>query len=191
MKKISIALIITLLVTSFATAEENFFSCSLGLSSGIPIYGSSSLSDDADKISTDSRIIAGAFLNLNLNPINQITFFGGAEVLSDLNWNNDSYKHFSHIGFPLGIKIYPGLGGLCFGIAYELGFRGEFLKDKEGKTSNEISSWGNGFKTVLEYNFSHIGKSNHYPTIGTSWNLMPRGHNAYDNIFQFYIAANL
>ena len=85
MKKISIALIITLLVTSFATAEENFFSCSLGLSSGIPIYGSSSLSDEADKISTDSRIIAGAFLNLNLNPINQITFFGGAEVLSDLN----------------------------------------------------------------------------------------------------------
>ena len=68
-KKISIALIITLLVTSFATAEENFFSCSLGLSSGIPIYGSSSLSDEADKISTDSRIIAGAFLNLNLNHI--------------------------------------------------------------------------------------------------------------------------
>ena len=95
-----------------------------------------------------------------------------------------------HVSFPLGVKIYPGFGGLNLGLAYTLGFRADSIKVKNAGDYNDTTPWGNGFKFLVEYNFAHEGKSKYYPSIGGYWNLMPRGHKSYDNLIVLYVAGN-
>ena len=191
MKKITCSILLSILITFFAISEEDFFRLSLGFSTGFPLYGSKTVNQTDYSIETEKRAIIGTFANINLNIIEQVTFFTGAEILADLNWSSSEYKHYLHAGFPLGIKIYPGLEGLNFGLAYELGFRSDFVKIKNGQRDNENKKWGNGFKVLVEYNFAHDSKLKYLPTAGCSWTFMPRGNYSYDNLIIFYIAANL
>ncbi|MCR5189287.1 MAG: hypothetical protein K6C97_10155 [Treponema sp.] len=191
MKKITLSILLSIFLCFAASAQEDFFTMNLGLSSGIPFYGSQTVSQTASEIDTDKRVIIGTFVNANFNIIEQVTFFFGADLLTDLNWKDSSYKHFLHTGFPVGLKIYPGLGGLDFGLAYEFGFRADFLKNSDGDRNNTSMAWGNGFKLFFEYNFAHTSDIKHLPIIGCSWTFMPRGNYSYDNLITFYIAGNL
>lgn len=191
MKKI-ISVIFTIFLLSFSVfSEEDLFSFSAGISSGIPIYGKKPFSEQTYQIEDKHRIILGTMFHINLNPYKQISFFTGTDVLSDFNFNFDSeHANSIHIGFPLGIKIYPNLKGFNMGIAYVLGFRADDIKtDVYGKDSY-IAAWSNGFRFLAEYNFAHVGKSKYYPSIGLSWDYMPRGNYTKDNIITFYIAEN-
>ena len=190
MKKLLCSLVLLFTIFTGLIAKEGLVSFTAGITSGIPFYGSDSMHELAEKVDTDYRVIIGTFANINLNVIKQISFFTGADLLADFNWQGKQHKNHLHIDFPLGFKIYPGLGGLNIGLAYTLGFRSDFLKAASNNKSNSIASWGNGFKILLEYNFAHEGKSKYLPTIGGSWNLMPRGNNSYDNIITFYLAEN-
>lgn len=190
MKKLLCSLVLLFSVLTGLIAKEGLISFNAGLSSGIPFYGSDALPEAAEKIDTQYRVIIGTFANININVIKQVSFFTGADLLADFNWQDKYYRNHLHMDFPLGFKIYPGLGGLDLGLAYTLGFRSDFLKSQSKGKSSNIASWGNGFKILIEYNFAHTGNSKYLPTIGCNWNLMPRGNNAYDNIITFYLAEN-
>ncbi len=214
MKKITCFFLLTIFATLFVFANENLFSVTVGLSSGIPFYSenfsstatqaaasnpTTSENDQSTKnkteikteIKTDKRVIIGSFASLNLNVVKQVTFFTGCDFLADFNWSENIYAHRLHLGFPLGFKIYPGLAGLNFGLAYVLGFRADFTKASSDYKTKNITAWGNGFKFLAEYNFAHDGFSKYLPTIGCSWTYMPRGNYEKDNLLTFYLAANL
>ena len=188
-RNISSVIIILLLFTSLS-ASENLFSVSAGLTSGVPIYGTNSVASTGSEIEKGNRVILGSLLSLNLNPLKQVTFYLGNDILWDITWNANDKSSKLHVSFPLGIKVYPGLGGLNVGLAYTLGFRADNIKVESIGEYNETSPWGNGFKFQVEYNFAHDGKSRYLPSIGGYWNLMPRGHESYDNLIVLYIAAN-
>ena len=188
-RNISSVIIILLFFTSLS-ASENLFSVSAGLTSGVPIYGTNSVASTGSEIEKGNRVILGSLLSLNLNPLKQVTFYLGNDILWDITWNANDKSSKLHVSFPLGIKVYPGLGGLNVGLAYTLGFRADNIKVESIGEYNETSPWGNGFKFQVEYNFAHDGKSRYLPSIGGYWNLMPRGNDSYDNLIVLYIAAN-
>ena len=188
-RNISSVIIILLFFTSLS-ASERLFSVSAGLTSGVPIYGTNSVASTGSEIEKGNRVILGSLLSLNLNPLKQVTFYLGNDILWDITWNANDKSSKLHVSFPLGIKVYPGLGGLNVGLAYTLGFRADNIKVESIGEYNETSPWGNGFKFQVEYNFAHDGKSRYLPSIGGYWNLMPRGHESYDNLIVLDIAAN-
>ena len=187
--------IITLITTAFfactlLSASERLFSFSAGLSSGVPIYGANSVISTGSEIEKGNRIILGSTVSANLNPIRQVSFYVGNDTLWDFTWNASEKSSKVHLSFPLGIKIYPGLGGLNFGLAYTLGLRFDNIKTDSTGDYNDSTPWGNGFKFQVEYNFAHEGSSRYLPSIGGYWNLMPRGNSSYDNLIVLYVAAN-
>ena len=190
MKKIASLIITAALFCTAFFAKEKLFSFSLGLSSGFPIYGEKSVLSNGSEIYKGNHVIIGGTGTVNLNLTKQISFYLGNDTLWDITWNNSEKSSKVHISFPLGIKIYPGLGGLNLGLAYTLGFRADNINTNTIKDYNEISPWGNGFKVQIEYNFAHNGKSQYYPSLGGYWNLMPRGNKSWDNLIVLYIAAN-
>ena len=190
MKKIPALLLTALLLGSSIFAKEGLLSFSAGISSGLPVYGANSVLSTGTEIPNGNRMIIGGLASANLNILSQISFYLGNDLLWDITWNSAEKSSKLHVSFPLGIKIFPGVGGLNFGIAYTLGFRVDNIKTSSIGEYNDISSWGNGFKLHVEYNFAHDGKSKYYPSVGTYWNLMPRGNNSWDNLIVLYIAAN-
>ena len=190
MKKIAALILCATLSFSALCAKENLFSFSAGLSSGFPIYGSNSVLSTGSEIENGNRVIIGTNLSANLNIVKQVSFFIGNDILWDLTWSPSEKSNKMHVTFPLGLKVYPGLGGLNLGLAYTLGFRSDNINTKKLKDKNVMSPWGNGFKFSMEYNFAHEGKSRFLPSIGGYWNCMPRGNNSYDNLIVLYVAAN-
>ena len=190
MKKYLSFIFILLLACSSLFAEERLFSVSAGLSSGVPFYGENSVISTGSEIEKGNRVILGTMVALNVNPIPMVSFYLGNDVLWDVTWNAAEKSSKTHISFPLGIKVYPGLGGLNVGLAYTLGVRSDSIKLEGKKEYNKSSPWGNGFKFQVEYNFAHEGNSRYYPSIGGYWNMMPRGHESYDNLLVLYIAGN-
>lgn len=190
MKKLAVFILAATLACSALSAKEGLFSGSAGLSSGLPVYGSNSVVSTGSEIDKGNRVILGSTVALNLNVLKQITFYLGNDLVWDITWNASDKSSKLHVSFPLGIKVYPGIGGLNVGLAYTLGFRADNIKNSTIGTYNDITAWGNGFKFQVEYNFAHEGKSKYFPSIGTYWNLMPRGNNSYDNLIVLYISAN-
>ena len=188
-KKLSFCFLI-LITLSALSAKEKLFSISAGLSSGFPVYGTNSVISTGSEIEKGNRVILGSTVSFNLNILKQVGFYLGNDTLWDITWNSQDTSSKLHVSFPLGIKVYPGLGGLNVGLAYTFGFRADNINVREIGEYNQTTPWGNGFKIQVEYNFSHDGKSQYYPSIGAYWNLMPRGNDSYDNLIVLYVAAN-
>ena len=190
MKKIITLIFTALLTCSLSFADEKLFSFSAGLSSGVPIYGTDSVVSTGSEIEKGNRIILGLNTTVNVNPINQVSFYVGNDTLWDYTWNASEKSSKVHLSFPLGIKIYPGLGGLNLGLAYTLGLRFDNIRTDVAGEYNDSTPWGNGFKFQVEYNFAHEGSSMYLPSVGGYWNLMPRGNSSYDNLIVLYVAVN-
>ena len=190
MKKIITLIFTALLTCSLSFAGEKLFSFSAGLSSGVPIYGTDSVVSTGSEIEKGNRIILGLNTTVNVNPINQVSFYVGNDTLWDYTWNASEKSSKVHLSFPLGIKIYPGLGGLNLGLAYTLGLRFDNIRTDVAGEYNDSTPWGNGFKFQVEYNFAHEGNSMYLPSVGGYWNLMPRGNSSYDNQIVLYVAMN-
>lgn len=171
-------------------AVENLFSFSIGPQSGLVFYGDEDIKEDV-KTLHGSHALVGAQAEVNVNPFKQITFFAGAHILCDFVKENKNYSNHIHYDFPFGVKIYPGLGGLCGGMAYTFGMRYDNVQMPETSPYTGNSSWGNGFKFLLEYNFAHDFKSHILPTIGVSWKHIPRGNKTSDNMISAYVLLNL
>ena len=165
MKRIIAFTLTALLICTTLCAEENLFSFSAGLSSGFPVYGKESVASTGTEIEKGNRVILGIMGAVNLNPLPQVSFFLGNDILWDLTWNSSEKSNLTHVSFPLGLKVYPGFGGLNFGLAYTLGFRSDNIKISGHGEYNDITSWGNGFKFIVEYNFAHEGSSRFLPRV--------------------------
>lgn len=187
--KRKLGLIAAFILASNVFAYQNFFGFSLGLLSGIPFYGSSEINDLNKEIKDENRFIIGTLCSFNFNVSDNATFFVGSDLVADFLWHNDYCSNHLNYDFSLGVKVFPNLAGFCTGLAYVLGSRADFL-NTETVTRNSNSAWGNGIKLLAEYNFAHDGKSNHYPTLGMFWKIMPRGNDEYDNQICAYIMAN-
>ena len=190
MKKYLSFIFIILFTCTALSAKDRLFTFSAGLSSGVPIYGNNSIVSTGSEIEKANRIIFGVNGAINLNLIKQASFYLGNDNIWDITWNAAEKSSKLHVSFPLGIKIYPGLGGLNVGLAYTLGFRADSINSVKAGEHNGSTDWGNGFKLQAEYNFAHEGSSRFLPSIGGYWNLMPRGNDSYDNLIVMYIAAN-
>ena len=190
MKKHLSFIFIILFACSTLSAKERLISFSAGLSSGVPIYGANSVVSTGSEIAKGNRIILGTNVSANLNPISQVSFYLGNDIIWDFTWNSSEKSSKVHLSIPLGIKVYPGLGGLNLGLAYTLGLRFDNIKTDSMGEYNESPPWGNGFKFQVEYNFAHEGSSRYLPSVGGYWNLMPRGNSSYDNLIVLYVAAN-
>ena len=172
-------------------ATEKLVDYTVGLGFGIPFYGK--IEDEFsefDKISTQNKIVLDTFATINFNVIEQARFFAGVDLFTDFAWKNDEYKNFLHLCFPVGFKFYPNLGGLNLGVAYVLGFRANFYRAASYPKRNTASSWGNGFKFFLEYNFAYNSAHTWLPALGCSWTFMPRGNFSHDNLLNFYISES-
>ena len=190
MKKHLSFIFIILFACSTLSAKERLISFSAGLSSGVPRYGANSVVSTGSEIEKGNRIILGTNVSANLNPISQVSFYLGNDIIWDFTWNSSEKSSKVHLSIPLGIKVYPGLGGLNLGLAYTLGLRFDNIKTDSIGEYNDSTPWGNGFKFQVEYNFAHEGSSRYLPSVGGYWNLMPRGNSSYDNLIVLYVAAN-
>lgn len=189
MKKIT-ALLISFLFIFTLSAEENFFTISVGLSSGVPFYGSEDLSDKIKSFEDkNNRSIIGVNGTLNLNVSEPITFFFGTDFISDFNWLGNTKLNVFTFDLSTGIKVYPNLEGFNIGIAYCLGYRTDYFGN--ANLDRTASPWGNGYKISMEYNFHHENNTRFLPSIGISWKKMPRGNKKYDNFITAYCLLNI
>ena len=174
-------------------AIENKISFSAGVLTGVPIYNSKTIIEADNSILRPNKIVFGSDFYINLIIVKEATFFFGGDFFSDLLWDSKNRSNHFHFSFPLGIKIYPNIGGFNVGISYVFGFRTDSIKTSIGEKNVEITSrspWGNGFRFSAEYDFSHRSKSKYYPSLGIAWNRMPRGDNSFDNLIIFYLNSN-
>lgn len=190
MKKFLSLLFTFIIASSLFSVSPKIMDISVGITTGVPLYGNGETIILKDKIVNPNRVIIGTLVNLNLNPNDYFTFYTGTELLCDFCWNSNINANFFHTTFPLGVKLFPAKGGLSLGIAYTLGFCGISTKDSFGIKKNYLTPWGNGLKISTEYDFSRISKYSYLPTLGISWNLMPRGNYSFDNIFTFYLTMH-
>lgn len=197
MKKRLIILILTLFfcIKGFSAGRPVVFSA--GISSGFPFYGSPKMWQTTEYLTaTGGRFIIGTNVDLEFNLLKQFSVFTGADFLCDFNSNKIEYLTTMDLAFSIGVKFYPGLGGLALGLGYSLGTRFDFLllfpetcEIIEPEPVN--SAWGNGIKILIEYNFSHQSDMHFLPTLGCYWRFMPRGNFKYDNILSAYLKINL
>lgn len=190
MKRTILFFVLLISIFTKVAAEESLFSFSVGPQSGIVFYGDNEIKSGIKELD-GSHILAGAIAELNLNPFKQVSFFISANVLTDIVKDHSYHSNHIHIDFPFGIKIYPGLAGLCTGLSYTFGFRSDTIQLPEQEPVRQHTPTGNGFSVILEYNFAHLGKYRYLPTLGACWKHIPRGNNTTDNIISAYVLINL
>lgn len=189
MKKFFIILL-TFITLSLCSAQQRLISISAGLSTGVIIYDSEKIIEARKSLENGSRIILGGLFEVDFNPIKEVSFFAGADILTDFNSKTPYTSNHLSFDIPFGIKIYPNLAGFCFGLAYANGFRSDYFNLEESGKENSKTPWGNGFKFLIEYNFAHSGSSPYLPTVGGYWKHMPRGNSTYDNQLCIYVCSN-
>ncbi len=123
--------------------------------------------------------------------------FSFGSILNYDSFTKSSYQAlYLDYNFYTGIRIYPELQGLNFGIDYVLGRRSNLFKlpssyiDSSSSNNNVTSTtthtpWGNGFRLTAEYDFMY-DTTGFAPMIGLSWRCMPRG-SVYDNVFSVFM----
>ncbi len=159
-----------------------------GLSSGYPFYGDSNLKDANARIDDGGfRMIIGTVADVNLKLAEYLTAFAGNDNVFDFNWHGEDFFNHLDTSFFTGVKVYPGIGGLNFSVAYSIGTRFDFAGESKGVDS---ASWGNGFRLGMEYNFAYADKNRYMPSIGAYYRFVPRGNNTYDNLLCVYLLAN-
>ena len=188
-KKISILFILFLTGIYFSFAQEkSLFGGDFGIATGIPVYGN-----------TDSpynhRAILGCDGDVSLHLGQPLKLLLGYDFLADFNWDGDQRANHLDYCTWLGIKVYPGVGGLNSSLSYALGARTDFISEyyidentgnKKKRSEVEKSAWGNGFRLSVEYDFHYGSSFKSLPALGFYYRMMPRGSNSYDNIFAFY-----
>jgi len=158
-----------------------------GIGSGYVFYGDHSIKDKIDSIGDPSQfVVAGdaAYL-IRLN--GPVYFCLGADLLFDGHWNGGNHVYVLDYCGDAGFRIYPGIAGLACTVNYCIGRETAFYKlPSPVGDGTESSSWGNGYKFGVAYDFSY-NSDGIAPEVGMNFRHMPRGGNESDNIFCVYI----
>ena len=188
--KILLAILFTIILSSspIFAQESDLFSWDIGISTGIPFhYGESNSNISNFDANTLNRVLAGTTSNIYIKIADTAFVNLGIDSLFDFKWNASDYANSIDYTFFGGVKIYPGLGGLNFSIAYCFGSRSDFLKINDEKDIFQ-HSWGNGARFSLEYDFNYLKATNIKPIVGGYYRFIPRGNYVYDHILCAYIA---
>ena len=188
MKKIVIIFTFLFLIPCAFSQDSDFFNWDIGFATGIPFhYGESDTYISNFDANSLNRVLIGATSNFYFK-IDDIAFIDfGIDSLFDFKWNSSDYANSIDYSFFGGVKIYPGLGGLNFSIAYCFGNRSDFLKI-DGEKDIFQHSWGNGARFSLEYDFNYLKETTIKPIVGGYYRFIPRGNYVYDHILCAYVA---
>lgn len=189
MKKITFVILFLLLFTT-AYSKERLFTFQAGISTGGAVYSDSETQENDKSVGNFLPFNFGANLEININAAPEVSFFAGSDVFMTFNAESPLYSNHINVLFPFGIKIYPHLKGLCFGIAYAPSYRQNYFNLKDSVQNQSVSGWGNGLKLLLEYNSSKNKDFANYPVLGFAWHYSPRKNNCHDHLFSFYVKAN-
>ncbi len=184
MKKILFLLALLMPAFSLFAEESAKNKVEFGLGSGYVFYGDTARKR-IDKISGSSQfIVAGdaAYL-VRLN--GPVYFCLGGDLTFDAHWKGSDHVYCWDYCFDAGFRIYPGLAGLACTVNYCLGRRTDFI-ELPGEPGTESSSWGNGFKFGIAYDFSY-NSDGFAPEVGINFRRMPRGGNESDNILGVFL----
>lgn len=166
----------------FAGEYKGKFSVAFGLGSGYVSYGSGAAREFSGGDSS-SVVVCGdvsAFI-----PLEKRVFVSlGADSVLDVR-SGDFTRLLWDYAFLLGVRAYPNLAGLFAQVDYALGRRSDF----EGRSLERNSSWGNGFRLGLGYDFSYH-TDGIAPELGFSWRRMPRGDGA-DNLLSVRVRLKI
>ena len=162
----------------------------IGLSSGLPVYSDSAVSDSNELVNDGdfNRVIAGGLFDFSFRLCEPLKLLLGADLLCDFIWSGSDYSNHLDYAFWSGIKAYPGIGGLNCSVAYALGRRSDFRNNDADDSIISSSSWGNGFRLGVEYDFLYGSSRTCMPALGFYYRFMPRGNDTYDNVFSVYIS---
>lgn len=190
MKKILLLLI--LFIAQFTLfAQEKFFNWDISLSTGIPIHSTSTESSKSDILigNTFNRIIAGTSTEIFLNITKPVKAVAGGDAFCEFIWDGDNHFNSLDYSFYGGVKIFPNLAGFNFEVDYVFGCKTTFAKTDEF-SDNTSSSWGNGFRIAIEYDFFYGEESKLDPVVGGYYRYIPRGNYIYDHIIAAYIGLH-
>ncbi|MDE5898423.1 MAG: hypothetical protein K2H09_04070, partial [Treponemataceae bacterium] len=154
LKRLSAVLFVSALAASACAAAPKRFGFDAGISTGIPIYGGGDVeaADSAVNGGSVNRIVIGGNAGATLRLGAPLKLLAGADLLCDFVWSGGDHSNHLDYAFFGGVKIYPGIRGLAFSIAYALGRRTDFI-DNETESATRSTAWGNGFRLSAEYDF--------------------------------------
>ena len=184
LKLVFIGLFLILTFNGFANESKVNFHWGFG-TAGI-VYGDDSTKELTKTLTNDefSRMILSGDLGLSIKLDKSIRFVTGGNVSYDLFMKNSQNASFLDYAFFGGLRVYPNLGGLNFGLEYNIGQRANFYNLVDYEATSGLTNWGNGFRFVTEFDFSYYTEGL-APVVGLSYRRMPRGGFA-DNFFSFY-----
>lgn len=180
-----VCIISAIFCIALASASGKFnFTWAVG-SSGT-FYGDSDFTTRFDRYKSKGckNIVLAGELGMRLSFTDNIAFTLNALLNADTLTNLSDFCFFLDYGLAGGVKIYPGLGGLNIGMEYVTGMRADLVTGAD----DTFSSWGNGFRFLLEYEFENL-INRFSPSLGFAWRRMPRGNSAADNVLSFYLRA--
>ncbi len=181
MKKLPLLIILLFYPLALSIALDFKPGYEFGLGSGYVFYGDEEAKDLIDAIDNDHRSIVCANAAFLLGVNEYVKFALGGDSLLDSYWKGGEYVHLFDYCGTLGFRIFPALAGLNIGVDYCLGRRTDFYDFKGVKADHRSSSWGNGFKFSLGYDFGwdNFGFA---PHIGAFVRRMPRGNHDADTV---------
>ena len=184
--RFKISAILAVFCAALAYSERKAVGFDAALSTGFPIYGSTSLTSSSQSLKDPSRIIIGFGSDVTVRLGKPLCLIFGADTLFDLSWQGKDTNNRIDYAFFGGLKIYPNIGGLNASISYALGRRTDSITNGSDDALVLSSSWGHGFRFSIEYDFLYDKTWKCAPIAGMYYRMMPRGGNYYDNIIAVY-----
>lgn len=192
MKKIIAALFVLGIFQLTAFGQEKLLNWEVSLSTGIPVHTSSQTTTEETKddlLFTNSfyRVIAGGSADVVLNFTEPLKAVFGIDSFCEFIWEKQS--HYNSLDYSLyaGIKLFPNLAGFNASVSYVIGSKSNFIKSEEIGSTTQNTSWGNGFRISVEYDFFYGEDAVLYPIVGGYYRYMPRGDYTYDHVIAAYV----
>lgn len=187
MKKAKLFFVLSILsICCKVFADDSISRFHWALGTAAVSYGDSETDSAVEYLSDNdyARLIFSGELGYSFKLDEMIRFIVGGNLVYDSFWKKSQSVFYLDYAFFGGVRVYPGLGGLNFGLEYNTGRRSNFYKLEDISVDSSSTNWGNGFRFVTEYDFS-VNTSGYAPVVGFSYRRMPRGGFA-DNFFTFY-----
>ena len=210
-KKRIFVLIFSLLVLSSIFASKSDFQFHWSIGTAAISYGDESKVLVNTLVNDDfTRMVLSGETGLSAKLDKTVRLVAGGNLVFDSFLKGSQSVFFLDYAIFGGIRVYPNLGGLNFGLEYNTGRRSNFYnlsevleiratenekleddtigdvlpEEKTPNYENNSTNWGNGFRLIAEYDFSYYTEGL-APVVGISYRRMPRGGFA-DNFFSFY-----
>ena len=187
MKKVKLIFVLSILsICCKVFADDSISRFHWALGTAAVSYGDSETDSAVEYLSDNdyARLIFSGELGYSFKLDEMLRFIVGGNLVYDSFWKKSQSVFYLDYAVFGGVRVYPGLGGLNFGLEYNTGRRSNFYKLEDISVDSSSTNWGNGFRFVTEYDFS-VNTSGYAPVVGFSYRRMPRGGFA-DNFFTFY-----